>query len=334
MMYLGEQLSTLDDTRLALAAQLGVTHVALHATGRSAAELAVSRPDGTWDGARIRAVQARLAAHGLALDVLALDVEALWPALLEGSPAAARLLALAGQNIRTAGEAGVPCLKYRIQPIGVVRTGRAAGRGGARYSAFDVDAWTDDAPTAAGRVTDERMWDEIARFLEAVVPVAERAGVRLACHPQDAPLPPGGLKGMPHVLGSVAALDRFLSLTPSAVHGLNFCQGTVAEMFDDPGREVLEAIRHFGAQGKIFMVHFRNIRGRRHHFVEVYPDEGDVDMPAAMRAYAEVGYRGMFCPDHVPQSDADPDRERQFAYCLGYTRALIQLAQAGTGTGG
>jgi mannonate dehydratase len=328
-MYLGEQLSTLDDTRLALAAQLGVEHIALHATGRSAAELAVSRPDGTWDGERIRAVQARLARHGIALDVLALDVEALWPALLGGAaPEAERLLARAVQNILTAGEAEVPCLKYRVQPIGVLRTGHAPGRGGARYSAFDVAAWEDHALTAAGRVTAQRMWNAITRFLETVVPAAERAGVRLACHPQDSPLPPEGLKGIPHVLGSVAELDRFLAITPSPVHGLNFCQGTVAEMCVDPATEVPAAIRHFGAQGKIFMVHFRNIRGGRHRFVEVYPDEGDVDMLTAMRAYAAAGYRGMFCPDHVPQSDADPDRERQFAFCLGYTRALIQAVQA------
>ena len=85
-----------------------------------------------------------------------------------------------------------------------------------------------------------------------------------------------------------------------------------------------EAIRTFGAQGKIFMVHFRNITGGRFDFQEVYPDNGDVDMLQAMRAYKEVGYRGMLCPDHVPQSAVDPGGERQFAFCLGYTRALLQ----------
>jgi mannonate dehydratase len=96
----------------------------------------------------------------------------------------------------------------------------------------------------------------------------------------------------------------------------------------DPATEVLEAIRYFGERNKIFMVHFRNIRGGFLNFDEVYPDEGDVDMLQAVRAYKEAGYQGMLCPDHVPQSDVDPGGERQFSFCLGYTRALIQAAAA------
>ncbi|MER3423816.1 MAG: hypothetical protein C4293_11885 [Nitrospiraceae bacterium] len=92
--------------------------------------------------------------------------------------------------------------------------------------------------------------------------------------------------------------------------------------------EVLEAIRYFGSQGKIFMVHFRNIKGGFLNFEEVYPDNGDVDMYQAMKVYKEVGYQGIFCPDHVPQSDVDPDGERQHSFCLGYIRALIQAVNA------
>ena len=326
-MFIGEQLSTLDDRRLQLAAQLGVTHVALHATGRSEAELAITRPDGAWDVDAIRRVQARLGRHGIALDVLSLDVEGLWWSLLLEAPDAEARLATACQNIRAAAEARVPCLKYRIQPQGVLRTGRAPGRGGASYSAFDVTAWTDHTLTEAGEVTEERMWAVIRRFLHRLVPVAEQANVRLACHPQDPPLPPAGLRALPHVLSSVEALERFLAIEPSPVHGLNFCQGTVAEMCEEPGSEVPAAIRRFGRAGKIFMVHFRNIRGRRYRFVETYPDEGDVDMLEAIRAYRDVGYDGMLCPDHVPQSIVDPDNERQFAFCLGYTQALIQAVR-------
>ena len=160
-----------------------------------------------------------------------------------------------------------------------------------------------------------------------VVPVAEQAGVRLACHPQDSPLPPDGVRGVAHVLSSPDALQRFLDVYPSPVHGLNFCQGTVAEMCSNPKREVPAAIRRFGVQGKIFMVHFRNITGGFGDFVEVYPDNGDVDMLEAARVYHEVGYQGMLCPDHVPHSDVDPGGERQFAFCLGYTRAAIQAAE-------
>jgi mannonate dehydratase len=76
------------------------------------------------------------------------------------------------------------------------------------------------------------------------------------------------------------------------------------------------------------MVHFRNIRGRMMNFDEVYPDEGDVDMFAAARAYKEVDFPGMLCPDHVPQSDVDQGGDKQFSFCLGYTQAAIQAAYA------
>ena len=73
------------------------------------------------------------------------------------------------------------------------------------------------------------------------------------------------------------------------------------------------------------MVHFRNIAGAYLDFDEVYPDNGVVNMHKAMRVYQEVGYHGMICPDHVPLSDVDPEKERQFAFCLGYIKALLQV---------
>src|SRR5438132_5929758 len=84
-------------------------------------------------------------------------------------------------------------------------------------------------------------------------------------------------------------------------HGLNFCQGTVAEMLDDPAREIFAVIRWFGERAKIFNVHFRNIKGRKLDFMEAFPDEGDMDMPKALAAYRDVGYPYMLMPDHVPQ---------------------------------
>ena len=323
-MYIGEQLSEPSEARLTWAAQLGVEHVALHGAPRDSG---VTLADGTWDVAALRRLRERLAGFGITLDVLGLDVERLWEQLLRADAAAERTLARIRQNVRAAGEAGVPCLKYRIQPLGVLRTGRVPGRGGARYNAFRYADWPDHSLTELGRVSEAQLWEAIERFLAHVVPAAEESGVRLACHPQDSPLPVEGVRGVPHVLSSADALQRFLDLHPSPMHGLNFCQGTVAEMCADPKAEVLDAIRRFGKQGKIFMVHFRNITGGFGDFVEVYPDNGDVDMLAAARAYGEVGYEGMLCPDHVPQSGVDPGGERQFAFCLGYIKAAIQAAE-------
>ena len=171
----------------------------------------------------------------------------------------------------------------------------------------------------AGRITEEIYWDRITYFLKRVVPVAEEAKVKIACHPQDPAMPKGtGWRGVETVLGSPAGLKRFVETVPSAWHGINFCQGTVSEMLEKPGEQIYDVIREFGRRGKIFNVHFRNIRGGYLKFSETFPDDGDVDMPRALRAYREVGYDGLIMPDHVPTVAGDPTKQKAFAFCFGY----------------
>lgn len=333
-MYIGEQLNDLSDENLAWAAQMGVEHLAVNATRGPGVE-GIENPDGTWRVEGIRQVQERLAGFGLTMAVLSLDLQSTYvtrqrfPRIMLGQPGRDADIAVIQQNVRAAGAAGVPCLKYNLNLLGVPRTGRTPGRGGVTYSHFDIAKWADTTPTEFGPRPAEQVWEAITYFLERVVPVAEAAGVRLACHPHDPALPPGGLRGVDTVLGSVAGLERFLAIAPSPVHGLNFCQGTVAEMCADPRREVPAVIRHFGEAGKIFMVHFRNIRGGYLNFEEVFPDEGDVDMYGCVKLYQELGYRGMILADHVPHSRVDtPWGHRQRSFCLGYIKALIQAAEA------
>ena len=53
-----------------------------------------------------------------------------------------------------------------------------------------------------------------------------------------------------------------------------------------PADDLPAVIRYFGERKKIFNVHFRNIKGLRDDFVaECFPDDGDVDLGAAVRAY-------------------------------------------------
>ena len=137
-----------------------------------------------------------------------------------------------------------------------------------------------------------------------------------------------GWRGVETVLGSVDGLKRFVATSPSPYHGLNFCQGTVSEMLAKPGEEIYDVIRYFGSRGKIFNVHFRNIRGGFLNFAEVLPDDGDVDMPRALRTYREVGFDGMIMPDHVPQIVGDVGGQKAFAFCFGYIQALLQQMRA------
>jgi mannonate dehydratase len=205
------------------------------------------------------------------------------------------------QMIRNTSRAGIPSLKYNMTFLGVVRTESTKGRGGAAYSTFVYDKAKQDPPlTAAGPINEDVYWERITYFLNRVVPVAEEYKVRLACHPQDPAMPRGrGFQGVETVLGSVDGLKRFVSIAESPYHGLNFCQGTVAEMLEKPGEQIFDVIRWFGSRKKIFNVHFRNIRGRVLDFQETFIDEGDVDMLKAMRVYKDVGYDGMMMPERA-----------------------------------
>jgi mannonate dehydratase len=101
--------------------------------------------------------------------------------------------------------------------------------------------------------------------------------VRLACPPHD-PYTPAGYRGVTRVLGTIHGLKRFATMHESPYHGLNFCQGTIGAMLDDPAGEIFDVIRWFGDRGKLFNVHFRNIKGRQLDFMEVFPNEGDMDI--------------------------------------------------------
>jgi mannonate dehydratase len=125
-------------------------------------------------------------------------------------------------------------------------------------------------------------------------------------------------------LGTVEGLKRFIEIQPSPYHGLNFCVGTVASNLENPATEIFDVIRYFGQKKKIFNVHFRNIRGRRDTFQEVYPDEGDIDMLKVMRVLQEIGYQGMIMPDHIPSHPDDPGNLQALAFAFGYIHALIQ----------
>jgi len=320
--YLGTQYPARSDDECRQLAQLGVRHVCFDPPGNPH----------DWSLDDLKRHRDRLDSFGLQLDMVQLPLSSHpiekqdSPDILSAGPERDRQIDSICRLIERIGEAGIPATKYNLNIIGIPRTSPKAGRGGSRNASFFWDEADPDAPPSlVGVLSEDENWERIDYFLERVVPVAEASRVRLACHPHD-PYTPPGYRGITRVLGTVEGLKKFVTMRESAYHGLNFCQGTVGEMLDDPGREIADVIRWFGERKKIFNVHFRNIRGKKLAFSEVFPDEGDMDMWASIRLYAELGYEYMVMPDHVPRLSGPSPDNVAFAFCYGYIAALLQAA--------
>ena len=322
-MTVGTQHDSSDEV-LGVLAALGVNHIC--------SRLPSARLDEAWSVDGLSRLRERVESYGIALDMVPLPlssseiVKAENPNIMLGkSPERDRELDDICQMIRNTSRAGIPGLKYNLTFLGVPRTASTKGRGGADYSTFVYDQAKQDPPlTKAGIVNADMYWERITYFLKRVMPVADEYKVRMAFHPQDPAMPADkGYRGVTTVLGTVEGLKRFVTIAESPYHGLNFCQGTVSEMLERPGEEIFDVIRYFGSRGKIFNVHFRNIRGGFLNFKETFIDDGDVDMLKALKVYQEVGYDGMLMPDHVPTIAGDADHAQAFAYTFGYIKALI-----------
>lgn len=271
--------------------------------------------------------------HKLTLDIAECELPTLnvdqqkRPAINLGlSPQRDRDIEAFQTHIRNCAAAGIPCIKYALNLLGAMRTKPVQGRGDALYTAWKLSEAPTDLPlTRAGMVNADTFWERITYFLDRVVPVASEYKVKIALHPHDPGVPPAGYRGIQRVLGTVDGVKRFISIRENPYHGLNFCQGTMSEMLQNPGKEIFDVIRYFGERKKIFNVHFRNIRGRRDDFMETFPDEGDVDFVDALKVYREVGYDGLLMPDHAPVFKDNPNGPNEsFAFDFGYFRGLIQ----------
>jgi mannonate dehydratase len=304
-----------------LAVQLGVTD--------AVTSLPHNRPGSapTWDFLPLLHMKQRFADAGLTVSVI------------ESSPPMDRIkLGLPGRDeeidhicemLTNMGAVGIPVWCYNFMAVfGWMRTSTTIPtRGGALVTGYDHELMRAAPLTYAGTVSAEKLWDNYAYFLERIVPVAERAQVRLALHPDDPPISP--IRGIARIFINVEAFTRALEMIPSDYNGITFCQGSFATM----GADIPAAIRYFGQRQKIHFVHFRDIRGTALRFVETFHDDGQTNMAEAMRCYQEIGFTGPMRPDHVPTMEGDANDTPAYTtrgrlYAIGYMRGLMEGLQA------
>ena len=223
--------------------------------------------------------------------------------------------------IESLGQAGIPALGWNFKPMGNFRTESAVGRGGVRYSTFDYDAFMKDRPELySPEVTEAQMWERMQGFLKAVLPVAEKAGVTMALHPDDPPVPEP-LGGVAQICSTDDQFRRIFDFHPSDNHRMLFCQGCMTELL---GQGVYDFIGEMASKSKIQWVHFRNVKGQLPYFEEVFLDEGDIDMKRSMEIYRDNGFNGPYMMDHTPRFASGDSQRYGKAFANGYIRRLIQ----------
>jgi mannonate dehydratase len=286
-----------------------------------------------WDEASLRAAMDRLRAAGLTLRHMYL------PGLRDavyGGPRRDDEIAAAIRNIQVAGKAGVPVLEYNWYGHRATEGYYGeTGRGGSGVTSFDYEKVKDLPPLPReGLHSADQLWATITYFLKAVVPEAEKAGVRLALHPNDPPVPIS--RGSGQIVSSVDGWKRLIKIVDSPSNGITFDCGVTRETGADP----VEVCKYFGSRDRINHVHFRNVTVRKpsEQYSEVFIDAGEINMFAVMKELVKNKYKQLIHPEHPRALDYDtqqPGFEAQYpggggyagwAFNVAYTRALLQAA--------
>lgn len=319
------------------ARQLGLTSVQLHAPKN------LPGVDGYWTTAELAALQSLCADAGLSIDGLEnVPVEHFWK-IQRGVSGRDEQIENYIRTIRNMGSVGITMLGHNFLPTFVWRTDMSAsGRGGARITSFDLaDAIRDGngldhyklspQEPIVQTITAAQMWSNYEYFLEAVLPVAEEAGVQLALHPDDPPvdIPLGGAA---RIFTTPADLVRAAACAhDSPAWGLNLCLGTISAMGgEDAANAVVDAL---GPTGKIFYVHFRDVIGTVPHFAEGFLGEGNMNPARVLRRLRDNGFTGFIIDDHVPAIEGDVDTwldtssdaycSRGRAHAIGYLQGVL-----------
>ncbi len=336
------------------AAQCGATHLVIHLvdyfhqsqdnpregqpTGGRQGWGVAGRADQPWTRELLNQLRREINAAGLELHAIENLDPAHWHDVLLDGPRRAEQLQGVQELIRSVGAAGIPVLGYNFSLAGVA--GRISGPF-ARGNAVSVGMEEpDETPVPCGMVwnmvydvdvregvlpeiTHEQLWSRFERFLDAVVPVAEAAGVQLALHPDDPPLP--YVRRQPRLVYQPHFYQQVIDLNPSPANVLEFCIGTLAEMTDG---DIYDAVDLYSRLGRIGYVHLRNITGKVPRYRETFIDDGDVDIARVLGILHNNHFTGVVIPDHTPLLSCDAPWHAGMAYAMGFIRAVLKSFEA------
>jgi mannonate dehydratase len=185
-------------------------------------------------------------------------------------------------------------------------------------------------PTAPSRATGtippathEQLWIRLERFLNEVLPVAEEAGVRLALHPDDPPMP--FIRGQPRLVYQPSLYQKVVDLNPSPANQFEFCVGSLAEMTEG---DIYDVVDQYARQNRLGYVHLRNVRDKVPHYKETFIDDGEIDVIRVLAILRKNGFEGVIIPDHAPQMSCAAPWHAGMAYALGFLKAGIMSLEA------
>jgi mannonate dehydratase len=292
-------------------------------------------PEKLWSLEELLELRGAIEAEGLKLEAIENFDPAHWHDVLLDGPKKKQQLENVKTIIRSLGKAGIPIMGYNFSIAGVCgRTHASYARGGAMSvgmeGALDTPmpngmVWnmvydSDAPPGTVPSATHEELWKRLGGFLSEVVPVAEEAGVKLALHPDDPPMP--FMRGQPRLVYQPHLYQRVLDLKPSRANTLEFCLGSLAEMTEG---DIYETVEQYSRQQNIGYVHFRNVTGKVPHYRETFVDDGDIDLLRVLRILKKNNFDGVLIPDHTPQMSCSAPWHAGMAYAMGYMRAALQM---------
>lgn len=335
------------------ACQAGATHIVAHLvdyfkggshnptdnqpTGTERGWGIAGDPDKLWTLEELVGLRRAVEAEGPKLEAIENLDPAHWHDVLLDGPKRAQQV----QNVKTIlermGEAGIPILGYNFSIAGVCgRTHAPYARGRAMSvgmeGPFDAPmpagmVWNmiyDPAapPGVAPAVSASVLWSRWERFMEDVLPVAEKSGVKLALHPDDPPMP--AMRGQARLVYQPHLYQRVLDFNSSPANALEFCLGSLAEMTEG---DLYQAVEAYSRQRKLAYAHCRNVTGKVPNYRETFIDDGDIDIVRVLRILKQNGFEGVLIPDHTPQMQCSAPWHAGMAFALGYLRAALQVIQ-------